>query len=402
MAVGNFVTELSKPSAMKNKLIYVLLIIGLIIILISSCTYMSRYVFLNFPNAHDYKKMPLRKIQKDSSTRFLFFRKENFEAGTLMPLQFGSDDVNDLERFLEDSKTTAFIIIRNDTLLFEKYFNGHNRMTPCKTFSITKNVISALIGIAIDEGAITSVNDPIIKYIPELDDRRLAGVTIQDCLSLTSGINSDGGEIWPWNDKVRIYYSTDIRKFLYKSGFREEPGKNFRIEEISPCLLGLVLERATGTTVSAYLESRIWKKLGMEGDAFWVIDSHRKGFEAINSGFVAVPMDMARFARMYLAKGKCFGKYIISDTWAHNSTRPDTLSLSFWKNILAYNGSNVYFNDMWWGLSRNDSIYEFSANGHFGQRIYIVPYKDLMILRFGNSGGGIDWTAFMQALAYRL
>jgi CubicO group peptidase (beta-lactamase class C family) len=167
-------------------------------------------------------------------------------------------------------------------------------------------------------------------------------------------------------------------------------------------LLGLILERATGTSVSEYLERKIWNRLGMEQDALWVVDSRKKGFEVVNSGLTAIPMDMAKFGRLYLTHGKWGNETIMSDEWIRSSTRPDSLSLSFWRNISAYGGRDVYFNDMWWGLGKKNLDYEFSANGHFGQRIYIVPEKNAMILRFGSSGRKLDWTSFMHSLAAKL
>jgi len=315
----------------------------------------------------------------------------------------GNSAVTDLDQFLIESKTTAFIIIRNDTVLLEKYYLGHSRGNLSKTFSISKNVISALIGIAIDEGCITSVHDPVIKYIPELKDKELRDLTIQNCLSLTSGIRADEGEIWPWNTKVKVYYSRDVRKLLYGVHYDKKPGTSFHIEEMTPTMLGLILERATGIPAAAYLENKIWKKLGMDQDALFVIDSRKKGFAMVNSGLTATPMDMAKFARLYVTEGQWENETIISREWIRTSTRPDSLALSYWRKIDRYDGSDVYFNDMWWGLADGPEGHcEFSANGHFGQRIYIVPSKNAMILRFGESDGDVDWTWFIHQLAVRL
>jgi len=361
-----------------------------------------RYVFLNFPDTEDYKHLPNRIIHRDpGKAPSQFSVNGGFNIQTLMPLNLGRTPVTDLNSFLAEAKTTAFLIIRNDTMLFEGYYNGHTRNTPVKVFSISKNIISLLIGAAINDEHIGSVHDPVTKYITSFNDRRLTGLTIQHCLSLTSGIRADEGEIWPWNTKVRVYYSPDIRNLIYGIKYEKEPGKIFHIEEMTPVILGLVLENATGRSVSAYLEEKMWKELGMESDALWVTDSRKHGFEAANSGLTAIPADLARIARLCINNGRWNDTSVIPEEWIRKSTQPDSSSLSFWKNISAYKNSNVYFNDMWWGLS-NGSHYEFSANGHFGQRIYIVPDKNLILLRFGASSAKIDWTAFMQEMAGKL
>jgi len=388
---------------MKKKIapISVLISTGIMFFL-GSCTFPARYIYLNFPDVNDYKKLPNHPVSHDPSKSFRFKENKDYNIAGLLPVSCGNNIVRDLDQFLTDTRTSAFIIIRNDTVLFEKYYHGHTRSTLSKTFSISKNVMSALIGIAIDEGLIASVNDPVVKYIPELKDGRLSGMTIQNCLSLASGIRADEGEIWPWNTKVRVYYSPNVRKLLSNISYDSEPGKTFHVEEMTPTLLGLVLERATGIPVSAYLEKKIWKKLGMEHDALWVVDSRREGFDMVNSGLTAIPMDMAKLARLMLENGKWENENIISEQWIRRSTRPDTLSLSYWRNIEVYNGRDVYFNDMWWGLAGRNGVYEFNASGHFGQRLYIIPEKNAIVLRFGSSSGKIDWTAFIHNLSAKL
>jgi len=362
---------------------------------------MTRYLFLNVPDVNDYKHLPSRSIAPGTRSSFEFYSTGNIPE-SLVSILNGEPLIKNPDSILQASLTTSFIIIRNDTVLFEKYYQGHDRQTPVKTFSISKNVISALIGIALEEGLIKSLDDPITHYIPEIKDRRFEALTIKHCLSLTSGIKSDKGNIWPWNDKVKFYYSTDIRKGISKITYAGEPGKTFNIEEISPMILGLVLERATGKIICSYLREKIWEPLGMEYGASWVTDNKNNGFEVANSGLVAVPMDMARFAKLYLDNGVWNNSEIIPENWISTSTKPDTNSVSFWKSISAYSGSDVYYRYTWWGLRDSNMNYAYTANGHFGQRIYIQPSKHLIILRFGKSSGKTDWTAFMQEIASKL
>ena len=369
---------------------------------LGSCTFTSRYVFLNVPDVNDYKKLPSRPVQTSETAPFNFDVAGNFNISSIIPLRFTGNTVDNLDTFLEGSGTTAFMVIRNDTILYEKYFNGHDHETYCKSFSASKVFISALIGIAIEEGKIGSINDPVMKYIPELDDKRFAGLTISQCLALTSGIRTNNKQAFPWHDKVRIYYTHDLRKLVSKIDYAREPGKEFYVEEFSPVILGLVLERATGTSVSDYLGEKLWKPLGMEHNGLWITDRKNDGFEAINSGLTGLASDFARFGRLYLNNGSWNGKRLLPEEWVSASTRPDTASISFYKKIEYYEGRDVYYNSMWWGLRNSENQYEYSANGHFGQRIYISPSKNAIVVRFGSKDGKVDWTSFMMKLVEKI
>jgi CubicO group peptidase (beta-lactamase class C family) len=180
--------------------------------------------------------------------------------------------------------------------------------------------------------------------------------------------------------------------------YDHEPGKEFYSEEVSPVLLGLIIERATGKSASKYLEEKIWKPLGMEQDALWVTDRKTDGFEAVNSGLTGTAIDFAKFGRLYLNEGNWNGEDDISREWIRKTTRPDTTSISFYKGIEYYGGRDVYYNSEWWGLGKNEG-YEYSASGHFGQRIYISPVKNAVLIRFGSKDGKVDWTSLMMKVA---
>lgn len=386
---------------MKNLflVIRIKLLFLVLLVTITSCTFTSRYVFLNVPDVYDYKKLPYRTIKNTGENNLSFVR---FNDSGIPPFYFNNTIITDLDYFLEESMTTAFIVIRNDSILYENYFNGHDSETFCKAFSASKVFISALIGIAIRDGLILSLEEPVMKYIPEIRDKRFASLTIGDCLSLTSGINTNNKQAFPWHDKVRIYYTRDLRALISKIDFGKVSGKEFYAEEWSPVILGLILERATGITVSAYLEEKIWKPLGMEGEALWVTDRNKDGLEASNSGLTAKAIDFARFGSLYLKNGSLNGKNLIPESWIDRTTLADTTSLSFYRKIEHYEGRDVYFNSMWWGLRKNNKDVEYAANGHFGQRIYVSPERKVVVVRFGTRDANVDWTSFIMRLVEKL
>jgi hypothetical protein len=378
------------------------LIIAGLLSVVTSCTFTSRYVFLNVPDVYDYRYLPSRTIKTDSTDSFDFIKMAESPARPVVPFNFNNAQITDLDSFLKESGTTAFIVIRNDTILYENYFNGHNHEAYCKSFSASKVFISAMIGIAVKEGLIQSLNEPVMKYIPEIKDKRFAALTIGHCLALTSGIKTNNKQVFPWHDKVRIYYTRDIRELVSQIHFSKNPGEEFYAEEFSPLILAMILERVSGKSVSAYLEENIWKPLGMESDAIWVTDRKNDGFEAANSGLTARAIDFARFGSMYLKMGNWNGQNIIPSDWVKKTTIADTTNLSFYRKIDHYEGRDVYFNSMWWGLRNNNKDSEYAASGHFGQRIYISPEKNTVVVRFGSKDANVDWTGFIMKLVEKL
>jgi CubicO group peptidase (beta-lactamase class C family) len=136
---------------------------------------------------------------------------------------------------------------------------------------MAKSFASALMGIAIDEGHIKSVDEPITNYLPELleKDKRFRSITIRHLLTMTSGIKYEEGGDLPWSedaDDTKTYYATDLRELALNCQIEGEPGKYFEYNNYNPLLVGMILERATGMPVSHYMEAKLWMPMGMEAD----------------------------------------------------------------------------------------------------------------------------------------
>jgi hypothetical protein len=176
--------------------------------------------------------------------------------------------IRDLDDFLEQTQTLAFIVIQNDIILYERYFNGASPDSIVTSYSVAKAWNSALIGAAIADGFIESVDDPITDYLPELAERdpAFANITIHDLLRMSSGIKYEktGGLD---GDDAKTYYYHDLRQLaLEETIVIDPPGSYWLYNNYHPLLLGLILERATGIPVAAYLETSIWQPIGMEFD----------------------------------------------------------------------------------------------------------------------------------------
>jgi CubicO group peptidase (beta-lactamase class C family) len=212
---------------------------GLLIIIAStvltSCK-LGRFVFYNFADIKDHKKFHSRPLTANTSP-FHFQATKNGKF---------PKEMNDIpfDKYLEDNKTVAFLIIKNDTIQYEKYFKGYDKESIVPSFSMAKSVTSILIGCAIDEGLIKSVDEPITNYIPELSKNGFDKVTIKHLLQMTSGINFNESYINPFGDAASFYYGLDLRKEIGKMKLKAEPGKQFEYVSGNTQLLGLVLERS--------------------------------------------------------------------------------------------------------------------------------------------------------------
>jgi CubicO group peptidase (beta-lactamase class C family) len=317
-------------------------------------------------------------------------------AGTeidLDDLSVGSE--TDFDTSLRANDTLAFLVIHDERMVYERYFGGSDRRTLQTSFSVAKSVVSTLIGIAIDEGLIGSVDDPVTEYIPELAgrDERFARIRLRDLMAMSSGIRYEEPEIpVPWGDDVTTYYGVDLREAaLHDTHIEGPPGRDWHYNNYNPLLLGMVLERATGMSVSEYLSTRLWQPLGAESDATWSLDSERSGFEKMESGLNAAPADYARFGLLFLHGGEWNGTRIVPEDWVDAAVAADTSTDPA--------GHYQYF---WWIDTERPG--RFYALGNLGQYVYVATDADAVIVRNGRDWG-VDndrWLEIFRRIADRL
>ncbi len=393
----------------KNKIIKGLLrilskgflaLLALIILLIAilSVRYSPRYVYrlarYHVADVYDYIHFHNRVIgASDSAFTFpvspdtpyvesLFH--ENVEA-----YGFGS-----LDEWAEKSHTTALIFIQRDTILYEKYFNGFSRDSYFHSQSMAKSFISTLIGFAIGDGYIQGIDDPMTRYVPELlkRDKRFGKITIKHLLMMQSGLKyreaflPGAGIHAPWHDEAVGYYHGSVRKLLLKRmKISGNPGEHFQYNNYNTSFLGLIIERATGKTVSEYLQEKLWTQI-MEYDALFSIDSKRSGFEYMPSRLMARAIDYARFGRLFLNEGNWNGSQLLARDWIREATMEDTsMSREIYPEWMGSGCNRTYYSYQWWGHVNCDSGYQFFASGNLGQDIYILPEEETIIVHCGNS-----------------
>jgi CubicO group peptidase (beta-lactamase class C family) len=357
----------------------------LVMCVVYSPEFVRRCLFSGEETVYDYQIFPERKLE--ASPNPYTFKSDFDEAGVKAAFE-ANPNVGNLEELLASTGSQAFIIIQDDVIRYEKYFNGAQRDTLVTSFSTAKSIDSALVGAAIADGYIKSLDDPITDYLPELAERdaRFQKITIRNLLEMNSGIRYVEKDIPFFDDGNRTYRFPDMRRLALEMTEIVAPPGEFVYNPYNPLVLGLILERVTGKNVTQYLQEKLWTPLGMEYGGSWSLDSQRTGYEKMESGINARAIDFAKFGTLYLHQGVINGTQILPGEWIAESTTPnEAIELE----------ENVYYKYYWWGLKRGEKDYDYFAWGNLGQFIYISPANNLLIVRngerYGLEGEGPAW-----------
>jgi CubicO group peptidase (beta-lactamase class C family) len=371
----------------------VLLVLFLLPLLIAVLVYPPEYIYrlVAWGNSDygDYINNFSMSYLEPASEPFTFTPAPDSRVAKTFAAGLGVDD---FPAFLAANDTQAFIVIQDDQILFEQYFNGMARDTLLTSFSTAKSFDSALVGIAIAEGYINSVEDPITTYLPELAERdpRFNDITVRHLLLMASGLEYQGlrPALFNSDDFITSYYTDQRKAALEFTNISDPPGQYFLYNKYHPQLLGLILERTTGRSVTDYTQEKLWDPLGMEYGGGWSLDSTESGFEKMEAGLNARAIDYAKLGRLYLHNGNWNGKQVVPAEWVAESTQPDPelVRPDYYPDEfgqLIYDQLGGYYQYMWYGYLRDGVANDFAAEGDHGQYIYVSPHKNLIIVRNG-------------------
>lgn len=366
-----------------------LVALALPVLLCFGCIY-GRIVYFNAPNLASPRNFYGRAIR--GSTKPLLLRKAESDAAFGLTASKGAG-YRTIDDLLEANQTGAFLVLQDDTIVYERYFNGVSEATLLPAFSISKTYAATLIGCALKDGLLSSIDDPLVKYVPELAQKSgYDRVTLDQLLRMTSGIDFDEES----TAGAALYYCTDLHDRARSYDLKWRPGQHYLYGSVNIQLLWEALRRRlNGDTVSHYFEHEIWGPLGAGQAATWSLDSQSSGVEKFFGGFNATARDHALLGLLYLHGGTLNGREILSQDWIDRSLSPDPVA----GQVHIADGT-MRRGQYQWFLTLDGRAY--FAKGYHGQYIFVVPQKNAVFVRFGEGYGDVEWTSLFLRLSEQL
>lgn len=353
---------------LKKSLKSLIIFVGLLIIVL--------YVF-----DYDYMLKAVRTIYlKGHSTAYLDdyqqFDNRTIEKGTAQPWALHQnynsvEETDALNSWNERLGTVAYLIIKNDSIWFENYYDDYNKDSKSNSFSMAKSMISAMLGKAIMEGKIKSLDQPVSDFFTEFIEGNAAKMTVGDLSSMASGLRWDESYYSPFSITTRAYFYDDLEKMMLELDADEQPGTAYKYLSGNTQLLGMVIEKATGKTLSNYLSESFWKPFGAKNEALWQIDSEEEGLEKAYCCVASNARDFARFGRLYKDYGKWKGQQLLDSAFIAKSIQPR------FKESPQYGYG-------WWLIQNHNGKNFFMMRGHLGQFVIVQPEDNVIIVRLGH------------------
>jgi CubicO group peptidase (beta-lactamase class C family) len=343
--------------------------VGFILILyVFDVDYLLRAVRTIYLKGHttafleDYKEFPNRTIQKGIAQPWAVSKDYNSVPAT--------EKLNTTHKNLQ---TVAFLIIKNDSIWHESYFDGYTNSSKSNSFSIAKSIVSAALGKAIMEGKIKSLNQKVTDFFPKLKGKYAKDVTVGDLSSMASGLSWDEKYYSPFSIVTRAYFDDNLKELILGLTIKDKPGQEFRYLSGATQLLAMCIEKATGTYLSNYVSEHFWKPMGAENDALWQLDEADTGIEKAYCCIASTARDFARFGKLYKQKGVWNGKQILAPSFVEKSLQP------------RFSNSPEYGYGWWLHQINGRKIYYM--RGHLGQFVIVLPEDDVIIVRLGHLKG---------------
>lgn len=344
----------------------------------------------------DFSHYPGRQLEPSLDPLALKVQHEPIEPadGSLVWLEEGAA----MDELLAGNDTIAFLVIKDGTIRHESYYQGHTSSSLSQLFSVSKSVTSLLVGIALDENALGSVDDPVTNYIPELAANGFDSVSLRHLLTMTSGsdyVENDN----PFGEHVILNYTPRLENRLLTIGIETKPGQVFRYKSGDNALAGLALSRALGEqTITEFAQEHLWQTVGLAGRGVWTVDSEQDGLEKTWCCLAMTAPDLARIGQLFLDEGQVEGAEIVPSEWIRSSTSPQ-VPPEIWPEEYSQAGWRNY-GYQWWLTSEEEG--DFFALGKDGQYLYVNPTHKVVIVRLGWSNGDLyssQWINLFQSIA---
>ena len=307
-----------------------------------------------------------------------------------LPASFNFNDaVIGTENFLKRTDTSALLILQNGRIQFEKYWLTGGENVQWMSMSVAKSFISALVGIAIRDGHINNIEEAISDYVPELKNSPYNNVRIKDVLQMSSGASWNEDYSDPESDINRwakiFALGGSFDEFIQTLSYDFKPGTRNHYNSMDTQALGMLVDRATGKTITNYMTEMLWHPMGASNEGYWLLDS--EGMEMAFAGLNITARDYAKFGELYRLDGRLNGQQIVPKSWVKDSITPDGPHLTPGNNPLS--DYPLGYGYQWWVPGGDKG--EFMAIGVYNQMIYVAPESNMVIVKLSaNSSYGTD------------
>ena len=327
--------------------------------------YVQTALFHGTPDIDDYKIFHNRTISKGDPQAWELSKNYN-------SYKFSNEDRTEAESY----DPVAYLVIKDGEILYEEYWDGYSDHSLSNSFSAGKTVVSLLIGIAIDEGLIKSVDQKVKDFIPAFDNPENKNLSIRNILTMSSGLNWEETYSSPFSMTTEAYYGTDLRGLINSLKVVKEPGKQFEYLSGNTEVLAMIVQAATGRSISDYASEKIWKKIGAEHDALWSLD-HKDGMEKAYCCFNTNVRDFARFGQLVLNQGRWDSTQIISWDYLQQATSP----ASYLKDE---DGKDLeYYGFQYWIVNYKGTQIPY-MRGILGQYVFPIKEENAIVVRLGH------------------
>jgi CubicO group peptidase (beta-lactamase class C family) len=356
----------------------ILVMLGNLLIVLTGKGFIYKAVWYNLADIDDYKIFPKRIIRKST-------KPEDWpEAASYNKAKLSAS----LRRTLDSLETIAFLAIKNDSVYYEEYWDGYGKDSYSNSFSVAKSFVGTMVGIALKEGKIKSLDQPVGDFIPEYNEGDKEKITIRHLLMMSGGLDWDEAYASPFSVTTEAYYGTDLKKLMLRLKPVEEPGKIFDYKSGDTQLLGLMLEKATGKKLADYASEKIWEPLGFVHDAIWSLD-HEGGDEKAYCCINSNARDFARLGSLYLHGGHWRGKQILDSSYINQALSPNGLTNREGEKV------NYYGYHIWLIPNYKGKRY-FYFRGILGQYVIMMPKENIVIVRLGEKRGERQFPHFKE------
>ncbi len=345
-------------------LVFVILIsVASLALVVTGHQYLFKAVYTTYlmgetgPHINDWKRFDTRTIEAREPQEWKV--SEHLNETSL------SDK---LRSTLEETESVAFLVVKNDAIVFEEYWDGYSAESHTNSFSMAKSITTLLAQVAIQDGYINSWDDDVIKYIPELKGEFAGELRLSHLSTMTAGLEWDEDYKNPFTITAKVNYGKDAEKtILEEVSVKYTPGEEYKYVGGAVELLAMVITRATKRTLSEYAQETLWAHMGAEHDAYWSLD-HEDGMELAYCCFNSNARDFARFGKLMINKGNWEGNQLIDSSFIDLATSP---------GLVPYYGYAMWLYD-------ENGIQANYFRGIGGQYVITIPEKDIVICRLGH------------------